>query len=100
MSIQEIHSKFPTDIDASLYFEHLRWGNMNKCAYCGSPKISQRQLDNRFHCSACRKTFSVTTGTMLHSSKIPLKSWFYALSIITKPGKKISIMQLKRDINV
>ena len=100
MSTEEIKNRFLADVDALSYFEMLRWGGKNKCAYCESEKISARQVDNRFHCSSCRRTFSVTAGTFLHGSKIPLKGWLYAFASVSSATGKISIRQLQRDIRV
>jgi transposase-like protein len=100
MSTEEVKNKFLNDVDALAYFEHLRWGDKLKCAYCASEKISARQIDNRFHCSSCRRTFSVTAGTFLHGSKIPLRGWLHAFAAISNKSGKFSIRQLQRDINV
>jgi transposase-like protein len=100
MSIEEIKSRFPGDVEATTYFENIRWGNKQRCAYCDSDKISSRQADNRFHCSSCRRTFSVTAGTSLHGSKIPLRGWLYAFGSLSGTTGKFSIKQLQRDINV
>jgi transposase-like protein len=100
MSIEEVRNRFKEDIDALTYFEQLRWGNKTHCAYCQSEKVSARQIDNRFHCSSCRKTFSVTAGTFLHGSKIPLKGWLYAFASISNTTGRFSIRQLQKDINV
>ena len=100
MSIEEVKNQFPGDVNALSYFEHLRWGDRMKCAYCESEKVSSRQIDNRFHCSTCRRTFSVTAGTFLHGSKIPLKAWLHAFASISNTTGRFSIRQLQRDINV
>lgn len=100
MNNEEVKNKFKDDIDAVAYFEHLRWGDKIMCAYCTSEKVSARQVDKRFHCSSCRKTFSVTAGTFLHGSKIPLKGWLYAFASISNTTGRFSIRQLQREINV
>jgi transposase-like protein len=100
MSTTEIKNRFPGNIDAILYFERLRWGDKIKCAYCDSDKISKRQVDHRFHCSACHRTFSVTAGTFLHGSKVLLRDWLYAFAVVSNPEVKFTIRQLQRDIRV
>lgn len=100
MSTEEIKNRFSKDVEAFTYFESLRWGTNNHCAYCSSHKVSERQVDNRFHCSSCRRTFSVTAGTFLHGSKIPLRGWLYAFASISNAKGRFSIRQLQRDINV
>lgn len=100
MGITDINRLFPNSIDALRYFEHVRWGDTVKCAYCNSEKVSERQIDGRFHCSSCRRTFSVTTGTFLHSTKIPLKYWLYAFYAMEGIEHKYSAKRLQREINV
>jgi transposase-like protein len=100
MTREEIESRFPGELDAIMYFEHLRWGDAVKCSYCNTEKISKRQVDHRFHCSQCRKTFSVTTGTNLHSSKLPLKIWLQAFSLSASGEKNIPIKYLQTELKV
>ena len=100
MTLEEIDNKFPGELDAIMYFEHLRWGDVIKCSYCNTEKVSKRQVDHRFHCSQCRKTFSVTTGTNLHSSKLPLKIWLQAYSISANGEKNIPIKRLQTELKV
>ena len=100
MTALDIETSFPAELDATLYFERLRWGDITRCAYCSTTRVSKRQNDGRFHCSQCRKTFSVTTGTFLHSSKLPLKTWMNAFSILSHSEEKISIKQLQYGLKV
>jgi transposase-like protein len=100
MSITEIKIRFPENIDAMQYFEQLRWGEKIRCSYCSSDKVTARQNDNRFHCCKCKRTFSVTAGTFLHGSRIPLKSWIYAFAAVSNTINKFSVRQLQRDIQV
>ena len=100
MTTAEIEKKFPEELDVIIYFEHLRWGEKVKCAYCNTEKVSKRQHDHRFHCSQCRRTFSVTTGTNLHSSKLPLKNWMHAFSMGTGSEKAIPIKILQSGLKV
>jgi transposase-like protein len=100
MNLTELNNRFPEGLDAVKYFEFLRWGLLIKCTYCNSSKINRRYSDYRFHCGECSKVFSVTSGTFLHGTRIPLKSWLYAFSIASNLKNEISIRQLQRDINV
>lgn len=97
MTTQEFQHIIKEDIDAIAYFEQLRWGERVKCAYCGTEKVSQRQVDMRYHCSQCRRTFSVTTGTRMHNSKLPLKVWMQALAVASDLTKKIPVKQLQME---
>lgn len=100
MNVIQISQKFPTEIDALLYFEGIRWKNKPKCPYCKSKNIGDRNKDFRFHCKNCQKSFSVTTGTMLHQTHIDFKTWLFAFSIIGDAKKGLSAMQLQRNLNI
>lgn len=100
MTLDEIETHFPGELDAIEYFERLRWGNTIKCSYCNTEKVSKRQSDFRFHCSQCRKTFSVTTGTNLHSSKLPLKIWLRAFSLTASGERKLPVKEIQMALKV
>ena len=100
MNIIQITNQFPDELSAIKHFEKLRWGKKAKCAYCGSENIGIRNVDYRFHCKQCQKSFSVTTNTHLHSTRLPLKTWLYSFAIVTDAKKGVSAKQLERNIGV
>jgi transposase-like protein len=100
MNVIELHNKFPDELKAVQHFEKLRWGKKIVCNYCKGTNLGERQKDMRFHCKDCRKSFSVTTGTFLQSTNVPLKTWLVAFSIITNAKKGLSAHQLKRDLGI
>lgn len=100
MNLIEITNSFPDELSAIKHFEKVRWGKKTKCAYCGSANIGQRNSDNRFRCKDCANTFSVTTNTNLHNTRLPLKTWLYAFAIVTDAKKGVSAKQLERNIGV
>jgi hypothetical protein len=53
-----------------------------------------------WQCRTCRRQTSVTAGTVLHRSKLPLTAWFVAAYLVTslKPG--ISALQLGRQLGI
>jgi transposase-like protein len=100
MNLIEISNKIPNELSAIQLFEKIRWKNKPVCAYCGSDNIGKRNKDNRFKCKKCDKSFSVTTGTKLHDTRLPLKTWIYAIAIISDAKKGISAKQLERNLGV
>jgi len=100
MNLIEISNRFPTELDAVKYFEQFRWGKKPACPYCGSMSIGQRNKDMRWHCKDCFRSFSVTTNTNLHNTRLPLKSWLYAFAVVSDAKKGISSKQLERNLGV
>lgn len=100
MTIIEIDKRFPTELDCITYLEKLRWGKTVKCAYCKSTNLHPRAKDHRFHCADCKKSFGVTVNTAIHNTRLPLKTWIYAIGLITDAKKGMSALQLQRNLGV
>ena len=84
------------------WFIEQRWPNGVSCPDCGSLDIQARRTrkPQPFRCNDCRKDFSLKTGTVMHSSKLPLKAWGMAMYIMTTGLKGTSSMKLHRDLGV
>lgn len=100
MDIHEIYTRFKSEQDCHDYLVKLRWGGVPTCVYCNSQKVYYRKKRVGFKCSSCNCSFTVTVGTIFHSSKLPLSKWFLAISVILSAKKGISSLQLSRTINV
>jgi transposase-like protein len=81
-------------------FKRLRWPETNGepiCPRCGSLDhyITARK---RFACIACRKQYSVTSGTIFASRKMSFTDLLAAICITLNGAKGISSLQLARDL--
>ena len=58
----------------------LRWPDGVECPKCGAADPSARSGAHplKWRCRACRKDFTVTTGTAMHGSKIGIAKWLAA----------------------
>ena len=79
-----------------------RWPNGVTCPFCQSKNIQERptRKPQPFRCRDCRKDFSVKTGTVLHSSKIPLTKWAIGFYLYMTNLKGVSSMKLHRDLGL
>lgn len=100
MTIVEISNNFPSELHAVQFFEKVRWGKKPKCAYCHSDKLGARNQDHRFACKNCGKTSSVTTGTYLHNTRLPLKTWMFGFAVVADAKKGLSSKQLERNLGI
>jgi transposase-like protein len=95
-----------TDADkAREHFEAIRWSEGPICSHCGT--VNQATLvkgkshrAGMYQCNACRQPFTVTTGTVMESSKIPLNKWALAFHLMAASKKGISAHQLHRMLGV
>src|SRR4051812_49350150 len=100
MNIIQVYRQFPTQESCIRHLEQVRWGDLPVCAYCGSTNTYPLKGELRHHCNACRKSFSVTIGTIFFDTRLPMQKWFLAISLILNAKKGISSRQLARDLKL
>jgi transposase-like protein len=101
-SIIQFQAHFNTDDKCRLFLEEQRWGDTPCCPHCGSIKVKRIKGGKRFQCNekGCRSQFSVTVGTVLENTKVPLTKWFLAMYILSNHSKGISSLQLAEWLDV
>lgn len=100
INIADLIERFHSDEECREALEEIRWPNGVACAKCGSVSISRISTRDQYDCNDCRARFSVTSGTIMHDSKLPLWKWFMAVYLVLEGKKGISANQLGRTINV
>jgi transposase-like protein len=93
---------FGSDEKCRAYLEDLRWPDGPVCPRCEGTSISKIAARNQYECNAkeCRYQFSVTAGTLIHDSHLPLWKWFLAVYLMCESKKGISAKQLQRMLSV
>lgn len=99
-SILSVALRFGNQESCVKHLESIRWPDGPVCTHCGSTHIHHRKNSHRHLCRDCNRSFSVTVGTIMHASKLPLPKWFAAIFLIVNAKKGISSLQLARDIGV
>lgn len=93
-----------TEDEARAYLESLRWANGRTCPHCGFAKSfvlnGKSTRPGVYKCSGCRKPFTVTVGSIFHSSHIGLREWVIAFHLICGAKKGISVLQLQRHLGI
>lgn len=100
INLVNLVQKFHSEERCREYLERLRWPEGVVCPQCASKKISRLHKRNQFHCDGCTHQFSVTAGTIMHDTKIPLWKWFLAVYMMVESKKGVSANQLKRTLEV
>lgn len=100
INLVNLVQKFHSEERCREYLEALRWPDGVRCVKCESDKVSRLHKRNQFHCDGCTYQFSVTAGTIMHDTKIPLWKWFLAVYMMVESKKGISANQLKRTLEV
>ncbi|MCY4454757.1 MAG: IS1595 family transposase [Chloroflexi bacterium] len=99
-NLLDVVDQFGTDAECRAVLESLRWPSGVACPRCGSLGISTMKKRPVYECNDCRYQFSVTAGTIMHDSHLPLRKWFIAIYLMTESKKGISALQLQRTLGV
>jgi transposase-like protein len=83
--------------------EKARWPDGPVCTNCGATDRASR-LSTRpglWTCRACRRCqFSVTSGTPLHRTRLPVAHWVRLFRIVEVAGTSLTISQTSRRLGV
>jgi transposase-like protein len=100
----------PIFTDANKAREHLEslyWPNGVICRHCGNAdptrtsKLAGKSTRPGVHwCNECNSPFTVTVGTVMEDSKIPLNKWVLAYHLMAASKKGMSAHQLHRMLGV
>lgn len=101
-NLRELIATMPDEKSCRDYLIKQRWDGKPECPYCGCDKTYVIEGGKRFKCGskACYSKFSVTVGTIMEASNIPLTKWLMAIYLCTAHKKGISSYQLAKDIGV
>jgi len=87
------------------HLEALHWPLGPICPHCGTVDNSTKLQGTStrkgvYKCNSCEKPFTVTVGTVMEDSKIPLNKWVYAFALVNESKKGISAHQLHRSLGI
>jgi transposase-like protein len=104
VSFYDLIAEIPDEKSAERYFIEQRWpGGRVACPECGSGDVLRgRQKKRRrqlWYCHGCKHQFSVTSGTIMESTKLPLRKWILAYHIMGASKKGVSCRQLARMLH-
>lgn len=79
----------------------MRFPGGYRCPRCGGESYSMmRTRPHTCQCTRCRKQVSLTAGTAMHGTKLPLTSWFLAIRLMTHSKRGVSAAELARELGV
>ena len=95
-----------TDQEAEQAFMMVRWADSDGkpvCPHCACQIVWDCRKQNgapRWRCKACRKSFSITSGTLFAFHKMPLRNYLAAIAIFVNEVKGKAALALSRDLGV
>jgi transposase-like protein len=98
---------FHDEDKAREHLEAIRWPNGPYCPHCGNADEDQiTKLNGKSHrkglhvCNECREHFTVTVGSVMERSHIPLPKWVLGFHLMAASKKGVSAHQLMRTLGI
>ena len=91
-----------SEVEAQDCFRQIRWNDTQGepvCPRCGCMGVYAMKTRALFKCKACSHQFSVTSGTIFASRKLPVGTYLLAIAIFVNGAKGHSALQLSRDLD-
>jgi ribosomal protein L37AE/L43A len=100
-SLSEFEQRFGDEAACAQYLAAARWPDGFVCPGCGRTKAWRLETDPwTYECACCGHQTSVTAGTIMHQSKLPLTTWFWAAYVMATQPNGISANQLQRELGL
>jgi len=98
VDFQEFQRQFGNNDVCRDHLFKTRWPKGLTCPKCGGKHFYTITTRNIYECK-CKYQVSLTSGTIMHGSRIPLNKWFWAIYLMVH-GEGVSVRQLKKDLNI
>ena len=100
-SLLAFQHMFSDDDACAAWLMDMRWPDGFVCSSCRHDGgWALRGKGHTFECAGCRRQTSVTAGTIMHGSKLPLTVWFWAAYLMATHSNGISALQLQKQLGI
>ncbi len=100
-TLPEFHQWFSSEGVCADYLYQSRWPKGFVCPKCGSRRRPYSiEAYRRIECTDCKHQTSVTPGTVMHRTKMPLQVWFNGAYLLTTNTPGFSALQFQRQLGI
>ena len=99
-SLRQFQRQFADEAACQSYLEACRWPEGFRCPRCGEHRAYPLREWPRRECAQCRYQVSLTAGTVVHRTRTPLTTWFWAAYLMTTDNRGISALLLQRQLGI
>ena len=96
LTLAALQRRFNDEAKCLAFLERARWPRGPECPACGvvghASRITTRP--GEFTCLSCKRRFSVTAGTPMHKTHLPICTWIIATYLLATSSKGISSLKL------
>ncbi len=100
-SLSEFQASFPDETGCAAFLFERRWPEGFVCPACGGGRAALLKSRAYTHeCLGCGRQTSITAGTVMHRSKLPLTVWFWAAHLMATHSNGMSALQFAAQLGI
>lgn len=99
-NMTEFEERFSTEAACVAFARKVKWPKGFRCRRCPSEVSWLVANGRREECRVCGRQESVTSGTLFHQTKKPLKLWFRAITLWVTSKRGLSAMEMSRQLGI
>jgi len=100
-SLNEFQTSFPDETSCAAFLFERRWPQGFVCPACGGTRAALlKSRAHTYECLDCGRQTSITAGTVMHRSKLPLTVWFWAAHLMATHSNGMSAVQLEAQLGI
>jgi transposase-like protein len=100
-TLAEFQREFPDEARCAAFLFAQRWPEGFVCPGCGERRaVALKSRPRLYECLDCGRQTSLTAGTVMHRSKLPLTIWFWAGHMMSTHSNGMSARQLEDQLGV
>ena len=100
-SLSQFQKAFSDEASCGAFLFKRRWPDGFVCPVCGERRVAALKSRPRlYECLDCGRQTSITAGTVMHRSRLPLTAWFWAAHLMTTHSNGMSARQLEEQLGV
>jgi transposase-like protein len=100
ISLIQWQNRFGSEVACAEALKKVRWPDGFICPECAGKEYSYITSRQIYQCCHCHHQTSVTSGTIFHSTNLPLVKWFWAIYLSASDKRGISALRLSEHIDV
>jgi hypothetical protein len=100
-SLTQFQEEFPDEASCAAFLFERRWPDGFVCPVCGNGGAAVlKSRAYTYECSSCGRQTSITAGTAMHRTKLPLTMWFWAAHLMSTHSNGMSARQLSDQLGL
>ena len=100
ISFKQFRNQFASEDACSDYLFQERFPDGFCCPKCGGREYYPIRKRKLCQCKSCRRQTSVTSGTIMHRTHLPLTIWFWAIYLCATDKRGISAVALAGKLGI